>query len=253
MKVKKFIVAIVVVASMVLGSVTAFATDLRAVGANNSTKRVSPTTNITGESVLTPQQYEEYLEGLSEYDRQRIAEKEAIVAQYANRPVTRAGTRAGTKISIPGKFTMYQQETDTYCIPATVQSILTYINGSSPSQAAIAEETGRDSTKIPGYLNERQDKCYYIYTLNPGKASMGYKLYATIADSKVPASMGISGTTTTNWYYLTNGHSLVVNAIYDDYSYIQFGDPLGGRVDGCPYFYIKSADVVSEVCTRIVY
>jgi len=65
--------------------------------------------------------------------------------------------------------------------------------------------------------------------------------------------MGISGTTTKDWYYTTRGHSLVVNAIYDDYSKIQFGDPLGDYADGCPYFYEKDASTVSKYCTRIVY
>lgn len=55
------------------------------------------------------------------------------------------------------------------------------------------------------------------------------------------------------WYYVTNGHSVVVNAIYDDYSYIQIADPLGDRVAGCPYFYLKTATAANNVCTRIVY
>lgn len=249
MKMKKFLVVVVAIMSMALGSTTAFAADFRAVGANDGGKQLNPANNITGESVPTAEQYAAYMQGLSEYDLQQIAAKEAIAAQRIN-PVI---TRAGTKITVPGTFTMYQQETDTYCIPATIKSILMYINGTSPSQKDIAGTTGTDPTKIPGYLNDRQNQCYYVYVDGPSKDDMCAKLYSTISYSKVPCSMGISGTSTSNWYYTTTGHSLVVNGIYDDYSYIQFGDPLGDRVAGCPYFYTKTADVASSVCTRIVY
>ena len=248
MKVKRLLAVAAVAASMVFGSMNVFATELKGVGSTKEGERISPNTVITGETVPTPEEYEAYLQGLSAYDRQQIAAKEAAATRYAKRAIS----RSGTKISIPGTFTMYQQEEKSYCIPATLQSMLMYINGDSPDQSKIAEEVGTSSFKIPAYLNARQS-FYYVYVSAPDQEEMCEKLYSTIAGSGMPASMGISGTTTKDWYYTTRGHSLVVNAIYDDYSKIQFGDPLGDYADGCPYFYEKDASTVSKYCTRIVY
>lgn len=251
MSFKKFLVVFLVLATLVMGCSTVYAANLKAVGASNLVDPWSSDDNITGETVPTEQQYIAYKASLSAYDLQNIVAKEELASKYANK----IGTKSGTKISIPGTFTMYQQETDTYCIPATIKSILMYINGSSPSQSTIAGTTGTDPTKIAGYLNARQNTCYYVYRAKNDLTQNGMcsYLYTTIASTKVPASMGISGTTTSNWYYVTNGHSLVVNAIYDDYSYIQFGDPLGDRVAGCPYYYLKSSSLCYSVCTRIVW
>ena len=98
-------------------------------------------------------------------------------------------TRSGSLITVPNTYTMYQQETDTYCIPATVKSILMYINGTSPSQSTIAETTGTDPTKIPDYLNDRQDECYYIYTAKSkfDQEGMCSRLYSTIVNNDVPS------------------------------------------------------------------
>lgn len=228
---------------------TAYATDLES-GSTVISDKTSSSMDITGESVLTDDEIEEYYASLSKYDLDKIAEKKASALNYEKN-----STKSGTKISIPGTFTMYQQETDSYCIPATIKSILMYINGTSPSQTTISSTTGQDPTTIASYLNDRQSTCYYIYVpkSNLTQDTMCNYFYYTIAYTQVPASIGISGTTTSNWYYVTNGHSMVVNAIYDDYSYVQFGDPLGDRVAGCPYFYTKTSNLTYSVCTRIVY
>ena len=248
MKVKRLLAVAAVTASMVFGSMNVFATELKGVGSTKEGERISPNTVITGEIVPTPEEYEAYVQGLSAYDRQQIAAKEAAATRYARRAVS----RAGRKISIPGTFTMYQQETEDYCIPATIKSMLMYINGDSPTQSDIAEVTGMDAKKIAGYLNDKQH-FYYVYVPAPDQDDMCDKLYSTIAGSGMPASMGIAFTTLDNWFYYTLGHSLVVNAIYDDYSKIQFGDPHGDYIEGCPYFYEKEVSIVSDVCTRIVY
>ncbi len=245
---KKIICMILTITMLLALSITAFAAE------NHTGVKVQANSenNISGEIVLTEQQYVEYLASLSEDDLQKIAEKESTSAQYAGNAATRA---TGTLIQVPGTFTMYQQETDNYCIPATVKSILTYITGSSPTQSEIAGTTGTDPSKIPAYLNDRQDEIYYVYVKKSDFTQNGMcsKLYSTIVTNKMPASMGISGTKATNWYYATSGHSLVVHGIYDDYSYIRIADPLGDRVAGCPYFYSKSASECYNVCTRLVW
>ena len=110
--------------------------------------------------VLTDQQNAEYLASLSEVELQMIVEKENAATQVVRNTMT----RSGTLVTVPSPFTMYQQETDTYCIPATIKSILMYINGTSPTQSTIAVITGTDPTRIPSYLNDRQSVRYYIYS-----------------------------------------------------------------------------------------
>lgn len=243
----KILCSILTMTMLLALSITAFAAENH-IGTEAQT---SSEDNFSGEIVLTDQQYAEYLANLSEYDLQKIVEKEALATQYVGNSVA----RAASLITVPGTYTMYQQETDNYCIPATVKSILMYITGSSPTQSEIAETTGMDPSKIPAYLNDRQDECSYVYVQKSSFTQDGMctRLYSTIVNNEVPASMGISGTTTSNWYYATSGHSLVVFGIYDDYSYIRIGDPLGDRVAGCPYFYSKSASDCYSVCTRLVW
>lgn len=243
---KIFCIALTVIMMLAM-SVTAFAAE-NYIGVET---QASSENDFCGEIVLTDQQYAEYLESLSEYDLQKIAEKEALAAQC----VRSMSTNAGSLISVPGVFIMCQQEEDNYCIPATVRSILLYINDSSPSQSTIAATTGTDPSKIPAYLNDRQDEITYVYVKKSifTQDGMCSRLYSTIVNNKLPASMGISGTTSKNWFYSTSGHSLVVLGIYDDYSYIYIGDPLGDRVAGCPYFYKKSASECYSVCTRLVW
>ena len=256
MKIRKSVLAVALSVSLVIGcTTTVSAAELKGIAAPNAGQFQEVGSSFTGETVPTEEEYQAYLESLSQEELSKIAEKENLVRSYA---ANRVQTRAGTKISIPGTFNMYQQEEGNYCVPATIKSMLVYLTGSSPSQSQIfsilgGDEDGVSSVKMPGYLNDRQSQVYYVYKGSPSQTSMCDSLYTTIKHAQAPASMGISGTTTSNWYYLTNGHSLVVNAIYDDYSYIQFGDPLGERTPGCPYFYLKSASLAHDVCTRMVY
>ncbi|GHV14171.1 hypothetical protein FACS1894219_09930 [Clostridia bacterium] len=220
-----------------------------------ATETADTSSSIGGEIVLSAAEYDDYLESLAADDLEQIDTKAAAAAALQNAPTP----RIATKISIPGTFSMYQQSTDYYCVPACVKSIVQYINGSSDSQSTIASalgttsSSGTDPTTIAPYLNEQQSSCYYVYVQSPSQTTMCNALYYTINTEQVPASMGISGTTTSNWYYATSGHSLVVNAIYSDKSKIQFADPLGATQAGWPVYYEKSASVASSVCTRVVY
>ncbi len=223
-----------------------FAPNLRAVGTNKTTSAHV----VSGERVLSAEENARYYASLSEKDLRMMAEKDKAIV-----PSKRVLAKAATKISVPGTFVMYQQEEDNYCIPATIQSILMYLTGDSPEQDEIYRATERDPTQIPAFLNRRQTKCYYVYSAVStfDKRTMCTRIYNAIVNQKAPASMGIAGTTKRDWFYTTSGHCLVVNAIYDDYSKIQFGDPLGERVAGTPYYYEKNADVVYTYCKRIVY
>lgn len=208
---------------------------------------------ITGEIIPTEEEEQFYLSNLSQNDLIKIEQKE----QEANKLVKQANTRAVTKISIPGTFTMYQQTTGYYCAPACIKSVLQYINGSSESQNTIANglnttSSGTDPTKIAPYLNKKQS-FYYVRVASPSKTTMCDNLYATITGPKKPCLMSIVNTNGSNWHYRTTGHRLVVNAIYSDKSYIQFADPLGGTQSGWSYYYLKSSTIASSVCRDIIW
>ncbi len=89
---------------------------------------------VYGERVSTMKEYEAYLDSLSAEEIEARNVKIAMAQEVSRTRLTRTGSR----LTIPGTFTMYQQQKDYYCIPACVQSILTYINGTSPTQADIA-------------------------------------------------------------------------------------------------------------------
>ena len=192
--------------------------------------------------------YAAYTETLSKADKAAIAAKEAeskkLAAETAN-----AG-QAATLIKL-SNFTMYQQETDIYCVPACIKSTLMYIVKKSPSQASIHSYTQLNFTKIPAYVNARQTKNKYVLVNKPTLATMKNDIYTDIVNKKVPVFLRISGTTSANWYYSTSGHCILATGIYSDKSKFQIGDPLGKRVAGCPYFYTKSASVVKGFTTHM--
>lgn len=225
------------------------------VSANAESTDTKKMESITGVIFPDDEEEKEYISSLTPEDWLRIQEKENQAVLLSSQTDTKAST--ATKISIPGTFTMYQQAENNYCVPACVKSVLQYANRSSASQASIASDLGTTSggttaTQIAPYLNQKQS-FYYARISNPSQSTMCDKLYATITGPKKPCLMGIINTSGSNWHYATNGHFLVVNAIYSDKSQIQFADPLGGTHTNWPYFYLKTANVSSSVCKEIIW
>lgn len=152
------------------------------------------------------------------------------------------------EIKVPGVFTIYQQLTNTYCVPACIQSVLIYINESSPSQESIDKEIQMKFSKIPEYMNARQNQCDYVSGGKPSETQLESFIRMDIINSSVPTFLRLSGTTTGDlvsdderWYYETNGHCVLATSIFEDNSAIWIADPLGGVVSGCPAFYQKKA------------
>lgn len=223
-----------------------------AAAASDETQPVVP----SGIILPTPEEEEEYWNSLSEEEKQLIkdAEEESdrIAEEWAKQPMT----RAATKISIPGTFTMYAQTHDMYCAPACVKSIIQYLNGSSPTQDDIARgmETTLDRgtlvVNIVPYLNSKVSYNYKLVS-TPSQTTMCNRLYTTIVTNKKPGMMAIYNPKGTNWHYPTDGHALVVNAIYSDKSKVQFADPLGNKYD--KYYYIKTAAIAHAVCAHLIW
>lgn len=189
---------------------------------------------------------------LTEEEQILVNLKIAQALALANTPTT----KAATKISIPGTFTMYKQENDTYCVPACIKSVLKYITGVVYTQSKIAEDVetsimGTYNSKIAPYLNKMQAKHFYSRSTKPSEPNMALFIYTTIAQNSLPALMCIS--TGSDWYYVTSGHCVVVNAIYSDRSRIQFADPLGGYLANVPVYYIKDSDDIHNVCVDLIW
>lgn len=196
--------------------------------------------------------YQRYLGTLSDEQLQLIAEKERVAAKFETELSTEryATTRAATLIGVPGTFTIYQQETNTYCVPACIKSVLMYTTNSSPSQASIDSTINMNFTKIPDYVNARQSKCNYVLSTSPTQSTLTSHIKSDITSWEVPSFLRISGTSETSWYYATNGHCVLSNGIYDDQSIVLIADPLGERVTDCPYFYEKPASTVANYTTH---
>ena len=239
----------------VLSSIVSVA---NAEGIEAETKATAP----AGVKILTPDEYENYLSSLTIDEWAKINEKiqsSEEVARYSVAAV--AGKATATKIGVPGTFNMYQQTQSNYCVPAVAKSMVQYLTGSSDSQGTIAAALqtsfiGTDSTKLPPYLNSKQSKIYYIYSQSPSQTTLLNNLYYDIVINKSPGSTVIYNPSGANWHYPTSaggGHQLVVNAIYDDKSIIQFADPLGGTESGWPYYYEKTAAVASSVVSAVIW
>ena len=244
----------------ILVIVTIFLSCLAVVQANATETEKEEKPMITGVQFPSEEEEQNYLSNLSEEELLRKQQKEEQSAEIIRQKKNADSIAAvnATKISLPGTFTMYRQENNYYCVPACVKSVLQYLNGRSDSQTRIANDLGTtanygtDSTKIAPYLNKKQS-FGYDRKAYPSQTSMCNNLYSTVASLKKPALMGIVNPTGNNWSYATNGHCLVINAIYSDMSKIQFADPLGGYRSGYATFYLKTAGVAYSVCREIIW
>lgn len=185
----------------------------------------------------------------------KLEEKLEAVEKLKNAPEP----RVVTKISLPGTFTIYQQENDWYCVPACVKSALKYITGATYEQSKIAEDmgtimaVGTESSKIAPYMDAMQNEYWYVRKDKPTKSSIELYTYNAVVTNKVPAFMCIINPLGEKWHYGTKGHCLIINAIYSDKSKVQFADPLGGTQQGWPYYYIKDTSFLSTVCENLVW
>ena len=131
-------------------------------------------------------------------------------------------------------------------VKSIIVAALCFVILSSFSMNAVAQESQNYSIVSGERVMTMEEYEEYLQNLSE-------YLYLTIAELQVPASIGIANTSKIDWFYETEGHSLVVNGIYSDFSAILIADPEGEREEGVPYFYEKSAETVNKYYTRIVF
>ena len=207
-----------------------------------------------GDREMTPQEYADYMASFSNEDLQRIAEKTAEAERLANQPRPRASSM--TQLS---GFSVYRQSTDTYCVPATARTIVQYVLGTSDSQATIASDMGYPNGMVPRanlstYLQTKILNYWYIYTAHTNQSAMTTRIrYAVVSFGK-PAAMSVTATTTANWGYTTNGHTLAVHGIQTDDSIIRFADPWGGFGGNAhPSFFNRESSSVANVSNGVTW
>lgn len=203
---------------------------------------------VTGDNAkVSASSYAAYTSSLSKADKAAIAAKEAECKKLAAEK-TQTGQAASLKRL--QNFTIYMQEEDNYCGPACIKSALRFITGSSPSQTTIHKSINMDFTKIPGFVNAREKKCYYVWGYFNNTSDLMNKIETDVVRVNVPVFLRIDGTTSSNWYYATSGHCILATGIYTDKSKVQIADPLGNRLPGCPYFYLKDASQLARFTTH---
>lgn len=162
---------------------------------------------------------------------------------------------AANWVNLPGTTYRYEQLDPYYCVPATMQTILRYNNGTTPpSQSTIATAmnfisgSGVDFLKVASYLNQNQSKNSYVTHYKSNKDDMTSRIYSDISTYVVPTSIRIQVSNSSDWFYTTAGHALVANDIKSDKSDVQLVDP------GVGYsWYTKTTSNLYKVFTHLAW
>lgn len=157
--------------------------------------------------------------------------------------------------NLPGTTYRYEQLDPYYCVPASMQTILRYNNGTTPpAQSTIAKDmgftsgVGVDFLKVPDYLNGKQSKASYAIHKKSSKESLTSRIEADITDYVVPSAIRIEVSNSSDWFYTTAGHAIVCNSIMSDSSKVQLIDPGVGRS-----WYEKSTSDLYKVFTHLAW
>lgn len=156
-------------------------------------------------------------------------------------------------ISLPGTFTLYRSDEADYCMPSCVESVLKYINHSSPSQKSIDDELQKDTLKLSAYLNEHQNKNAYMLKTGAEltEGVLANCIFYDIFCLGVPTFIRITDTSCDSWYYPSDGHIVLAIGIYDDLSRILIADPYECGVSCLPNFYEVDISTISSFTTHI--
>ncbi len=90
-------------------------------------------------------------------------------------------------------------------------------------------------------------------TAPSGVDKMLNNLYSTVASSRYPCLVDIVTNSNSDWYYTTNGHSLVAYGIQSDKTEIYLADPLAGMLTGLSRYYSKTSNQLRKCCRYIIW
>lgn len=217
-------------------------------------------------AIEDPDDYQRYLDSLTDEQRRIIEEKEKLAADFNGNPFDGIVLpKAPIYIDVPGTFTIYQQETDSYCVPACIQSVLMYFKGTSPSQKNIQNFVNMYVNKIPEYINPLlgQQAHTYIFCQDEDLSEkLTYLISLCVASNKAPAFLRIRTdggeggrvadlSNEDDWPYVHGGHCVICCGMRSDASEFRIADPMGGRLENLPSSYTKRAEYVVAYTTSI--
>ena len=138
-----------------------------------------------------------------------------------------------TKTASGYGFYYYAQESDTTCAVACARMCLRGVAGVTVTESAAASamgvtpgKTGATVVDITDYLNLKQSKYTYDdkYSI---LSSLFHKNQYNAIKAGAPTVVGIT-TSSSYWFYDTDGHAISCYAIKSDKSSYLIADPLGG-------------------------
>lgn len=168
-------------------------------------------------------------------------------------------TRAASWTYLSG-YTVYAQNTNYNCGPASVQAALKYIKGSAPSQSKIAEEcktntSGTYLSNMLTYINEQQSVNRYVSKYQASFDSMKNYLYFGVVQCNAPPIIAMSFSTGEGWLYSSNGHFMSVYGALSDKSRFALADPWigysGSGLSSYSWSYSKSSAEIYKAYSNI--
>lgn len=182
---------------------------------------------------------------LSEQQRNILEEKHRLFSEFEKSTISTRGS--SNTWSTLGTFTIYIQETNYYCGPACVKSVLNFINGSSPLQFIVAlgcntTTSGTYLADMISYLNSKQTVNVYEGAYQETQTKLARYLYFDINTRGIPCIIGFACSTENGWQYSSNGHFSCVVAARDDRGAFILADPLPGYLGYGVGGYVKTID-----------
>lgn len=127
-------------------------------------------------------------------------------------------------------YLVYNQTTSYNCGPAAVQAALRYLNGSTPTQATIAEGCGTTTSgtylaDMLTYINDEQNENTYISKYQANSTNMKNYLYSGVVTYDAPPIIGMAFSENDGWLYSSGGHFMSVYGAMSDKSKFALADP----------------------------
>lgn len=147
-------------------------------------------------------------------------------------------------------FTYYYQQSSYWCVPACIKMTLKYVNGSAPTQSAIATALGVDnSSGVPlseavPYLNNNQTNANYTQIWPNSVSTMKSDFYSILNDEDAPAIICTIFTTDEGYpYNMTYYHALCVTGQTANGASFRLHDPIY-NVNVAESYYITADNIM---------
>lgn len=271
---KKRIISITLSVMLVLTTIMS-ATPAEKARADSEASLFSSKLDLTNKKVVewevkipTKEEYMEYYNDLSESEKNEMNQRRRDALESysdmlsnslrSNKSLQSSRSSNMGYCALPGNFTIYQQCNEKWCGPAVLQSILTYINGTSLSQNQLAFWLGLSTTgnafnaEMTLCLNWFQNIHNYYYYIPYGLDGMVSMIYYAIAYDQIPPSLLISTKGGKYWrYQCADGHYLVSHWISPSTERLGIADPFAGYA-GIPQYYEERYDTVYNVIKEVL-